>query len=354
MKKTLINLAKYLLTLAFGILLLYLALKGLTWEEVKEAFLHAHWEWLILSMVIGALSHYIRALRWGMQYRAFGYNPTQTRRFAAVMFGYLVNQAIPRGGEVARCSILMKSDKIPVAKSLGSVAVERVFDVLILLGMLVIAFFMEYEILDQMLQESLFAEKEGGGPSILLILLGLGVAGLVVFFIFRKQLLRIPLVSKAYAIFMDLYKSAISIKDVERPLLYIFYSLAIWACYVLMTYVAFFAMDEVMALEDINLFYFSYIVFVLGGIGMALPSPGGVGTYHAAVAAAFGAMMVLGDYELSKNLGGLFGTVMHISQVIMIVILGIWGYVYLMRFAPVVDSSTETPAEEEKQETVQG
>jgi len=349
LKNTLINIGKYLLALGFGILLLYLALKELSWEEVKEAVVTAPWEWLMLSMAVGAFSHFLRAVRWGMQYRAFGYNPSNLRLYAAVMFGYLVNQAIPRGGEVARCSILIKSDKIPLPKSLGSVAIERVFDVLILLSLIVLAFFLEYNALDQMLQKTIFAERGGeeGGPSLLLILMGIAAVGGIFFLIFRKRLLQIPIFQKVQAIFIDLYKSAFSVKDIENPMLFIVYTIGIWVCYILMTYFAFFAMDSVMALENINMFYFATIVTIIGGIGMALPSPGGVGTYHSAVAITFGAMMVLPTYEGSYNLGGLFGTVMHISQVIMMVSLGILGYVYLMRIAPEVDSSTMNHEEEE-------
>ncbi|MCI4671356.1 MAG: flippase-like domain-containing protein [Bacteroidia bacterium] len=350
MKKTLINIAKYLLALAFGILLLYLAMRNLTWEEVKEAFVSAHWGWLVLSMAIGAFSHYIRAVRWGMQYRAFGYNPKNLRLYAAVMLGYLVNQAIPRGGEVARCSILIKSDKIPMAKSLGSVAIERVFDVLILLSLIVLAFFLEHGALEQLLNETLFAERESeGGIPLLPIALGLGVVGLAVFLIFKKRLLQIPIVKKLYDAFLDLYRSALSIKDIENPILYIVYTIAIWVCYILMTYVAFYGMDEVMAIENINLLYFGAIVTIIGGIGMALPSPGGVGTYHISVAITFGAMMVLGTYDASYNLGILFATVMHITQLIMMISIGTWGYVYLTTIVPEVDSAIEkTPVEAEK------
>jgi len=195
---------KYVAAVGFGILLLYLALRNLSWEEFQKTVGEANLSWLLLSMAVGAFSHYIRGVRWGMQYRAFGYNPTNLRLFSAVMFGYLVNQAIPRGGEVARCSILIKSDKIPLAKSMGSVVVERVFDLLILVILIGVAFVLEVDVLEQLLID-FFPE----GFSAQWLLLGLaitGLAGLGAYIGFRKHFLKVPLFKKIDDFIMSLFQ----------------------------------------------------------------------------------------------------------------------------------------------------
>ncbi|MEO0896554.1 MAG: lysylphosphatidylglycerol synthase transmembrane domain-containing protein [Bacteroidota bacterium] len=345
MKKTLINVLKYAAATGFGILLLYLALKDISWDEFTETVRNANLGWLLFSMAIGGFSHYIRGVRWGMQYRAFGYNPSNLRLFSAVMFGYLVNQAIPRGGEVARCSILIKSDKIPFAKSVGSVVVERVFDLLILVILIGVAFVLEIDVLESMLSE--FFPNGVSGVGLLAIIGGVGLTGLVSYFAFRKHFLNIPLFKKLDDFVMNLFKSALSVKDIEKPWLFIVYTIIIWVCYILMTYVAFFALEEVANL-DINLLYFSVIVTVIGGIGMALPSPGGIGSYHTAVWVVFAALMVTGAYESSKSLGVTWAFIMHLSQFVMMVSLGILGYIYLSYVAPEVDSAMEGFEHEEE------
>jgi len=342
LKKNLINIGKYLLSLALGGGLLYLALSGTDVGQVYEDVKNADWNWLLFSMAVGLFSHYIRGVRWGMQMRASGYNPSNLRLFASVMTGYLVNQAIPRGGEVARCSILIKSDKIPVTTSLGTVVVERVFDLIILLSLILLAFVMEFETLDALIQDR-FSGSEGGseGPSPLLILMGAGVLGGIVFLIFRKRILQIPVFQKLAGFVQSLIEGAISIRYMKNPVLFIFYTIVIWVCYIMMTYVAFFAIDGVKDL-DTNLLYFGTIVTIIGGIGMAIPSPGGIGSYHSAVIIVFTTLAVAG--AASEELGRTFAFAMHASQFIMMVVAGLAGYIYLT-VAPSVDSKMDKTEE---------
>ncbi len=50
---------------------------------------------------------------------------------------YISNMAIPRSGEIARCSALKRYEKIPVSQSFGTVVIERIFD-MIMLGILLL------------------------------------------------------------------------------------------------------------------------------------------------------------------------------------------------------------------------
>jgi len=116
-----------------------------------------------------------------------------------------------------------------------------------------------------------------------------------------------------------------------------------------MTYFAFFALEEVANL-DINLAYFAIIVTVIGGIGMDLPSPGGIGSYHLAVTTVFTALLVTGEAGSSETLGATWAVVMHLSQFVMMVSLGILGYIYLSSIAPEVDSAMYDHPDHQKEE----
>jgi hypothetical protein len=65
--------------------------------------------------------------------------------YNAMMVGYLANLVLPRAGEVVRCTVLKRTDAIPVKVSLGTVITERVIDVLILFSFITLTFFVEFD-----------------------------------------------------------------------------------------------------------------------------------------------------------------------------------------------------------------
>jgi hypothetical protein len=53
--------------------------------------------------------------------------------FFAVMIGYLTNLAIPRLGEILKCTMLARYEKIPAEKLVGTIILERIIDAISLL-----------------------------------------------------------------------------------------------------------------------------------------------------------------------------------------------------------------------------
>lgn len=344
MKKSLLAIIKYLLGLGLGCVLLYFAFRGIDLEELTTELKDANLAWLLLAIGVGLVSHYFRAARWRMQMRASGYSPSQLNTFAAVMVAYLINLALPRAGEVARCSVLLRSDKVPLSTALGTVVVERVFDVIILGLLALVVFFLEFDTLYQGLRlfssDNPAEQGDAGLPVWLYVLALVGVLGAVLAFVFRQQILEIPLFQKIYQFIKDLLRSAMSIRKLEHPGLFVFYTLAIWGCYILMTYIGFFSMP---VLRDMNMSmaYFALIITVVGGIGFALPSPGGMGSYHAAVIICFLGFQLMPDAESSHQLGLAFATILHTSQLIMMIVVGGLAYLYLWLQKP-RDSAIKT------------
>jgi glycosyltransferase 2 family protein len=276
LKKKLTNFAKYALGLLLGGLFLYLAFKDAEWSEIVVELREVSLPWVLLALSIGLFSHFLRGVRWQMQLKASGYQPGYLNLFAAVMVGYLVNQALPRAGELARCTSLLRSDRVPLAKGFGTVVIERVFDLLILVVLISLAFALEADTLFEYLGRFLAArDGSDAGPSPWLM--GLGIAagvGLLGTWWLRHRLLRLPLVQRFVAFGRELWQAALSIRYIERPWLFILYTLTIWLCYWMMTYVCFFAIDSFTQV-DLDLVYLSLVTTVMGGIGMAMPVPGG-------------------------------------------------------------------------------
>lgn len=141
MNKKVSNILKSLLGLVFGVGLLWLATRGQSIDEIKGTFQNANYWWVLVGMVIAILSHYFRALRWKMLIDAAGYPSNTMNLFASIMVGYLVNQALPRAGEISRASLTARTEGFPLSTSFGTIFTDRVFD-LILLGALVFGVFL--------------------------------------------------------------------------------------------------------------------------------------------------------------------------------------------------------------------
>ena len=115
MKKQLGNILKFLISLGVGIGLVYWSLKGITPDQkqmIADSFKKANYTWLILLMFFGLGSNFFRAQRWRLLLRPLGYNPKYWNTFSAVMIMFFANLAFPRLGEVLRCSILAKYEKV--------------------------------------------------------------------------------------------------------------------------------------------------------------------------------------------------------------------------------------------------
>ena len=129
MKKRILGLSKYLLFLGLGIFLLWLTLRKSNWEEIKNDILTANFIFLIPATIMLLMSHLSRAVRWKILMEPLGYKPTLLNTFFAVMIGYWANLAVPRLGEVLKCTILGRYEKVPADKLVGTIVAERAFDV---------------------------------------------------------------------------------------------------------------------------------------------------------------------------------------------------------------------------------
>jgi len=121
-KNKLFTFIKFVFFLGLGILIIWLSVRNLTAKEKGEilaSFRIANYNWVFLAILLGILSHVLRSLRWMMFFKPMGYHPSFKNTFYAVMVGYFANMAFPRLGEVTRCGILAKYEKIPFNKGVG-------------------------------------------------------------------------------------------------------------------------------------------------------------------------------------------------------------------------------------------
>ena len=144
-KRKIFTILKYLFFLGLGIVLLWLSFRKLDMTEVWTDIKGANYYWLIVALVLAIASHIFRALRWNLLINSLNYKTKLSTTFYAVMIGYMANTAVPRMGELARCGVLSKKEKIPFNALFGTVISERLFDLITLGAIIVLVIFFQFK-----------------------------------------------------------------------------------------------------------------------------------------------------------------------------------------------------------------
>jgi glycosyltransferase 2 family protein len=299
--------------------LLWLSLRGLNVGEGenKGEFLWNTWKksnkgFLLLMAALAMVSHVIRAERWRMLLLPTGNVVKLSSSFLSLMIGYLVNLAVPRGGEVSRCYNLFQLEKTPVETSFGTVVVERATDVLCLLSLVVFSFFMEWDKLQGFINGLNFSSGQGFHIPIWVIIAAIVLmGGVVVLYLFRKN-------DKLLKIWVGFKEGLLSVFKLKNKGLYVFYSIAIWTLYFFMSYCVIKAFPET---EELGI-RAVFTLFAIGSIAMAAPLPGGTGSYHTLV--PLGLVLL---YHLPQADAVAFTFIFHAWQTLIMIVAGVVSFI---------------------------
>ncbi len=304
-----------LIPISLGLLLIWYSVSKLTAEDIeaiKNSFRTANYWWVMLSLLFGILSHFSRAYRWNYMLEPMGYKPKFPNTIMAVLVGYLVNLIVPRAGEIARATAISKYEDIPIEKAIGTIVSERIADVIMLLGIIATAFFLQTELLTKYL----FNDKEDSSYYSYLIIGGVIILGIIFYRIAQKS--SNPFFVKIREFINGLIQGVMSIFKMKKKWAFILHTIFIWLMYVLMFYVVTFALPETS-----NLPFGAIIVgFVVGGLSMALTN-GGLGTYPVFVASA------ITLYDVPENPALAFGWIMWTAQTLMVLFFGGLSFIIL-------------------------
>lgn len=317
---------QYMVTLGIAAFLLWFVYKDLDFKSMLSRFSEVNYFWVILSMFLATISNYIRAYRWNLMLEPLGYDLKSSRTFLAVLTGYFANLLVPRMGEVSKCGVLKKTDNVTMTNSIGSVVAERVIDVLTLLVIVALTFFLEFDKLSGFMLSYFEGDLDGFDKSIAkLIILGaifavLAVGLFVLLRVFRERIKRHPLFIKVRHLIRSLLDGMLSIRKIKHKSLFWLSTIAIWVLYYFMSYVVFFSIPETSHLG----FLAGLSVLLMGGIAMATPVQGGIGPYHLLVSG------VLILYGVSDADGKFFAFLLHTSQFVLLLVTGGIGFMISM------------------------
>jgi uncharacterized protein (TIRG00374 family) len=256
-----------------------------------------------LSMFFGIMSHLSRAYRWGFLLQPLGYRPRFLNLVLTVLITYVSNLGIPRSGEVLRSTALRAYEKIPFEKSFGTVVMERLVDLILLLICVGIGFLLERDMVRSLFNSDANTGNKGLGVLIFLFI------GLV--FLYWTKHTKHPWGKKIQNFINGLISGITSIRNMPNAIWFWVHTFFIWAMYVLMFWVIKFSLPGADVLNLAAIFP----AFIAGGLAMSATN-GGIGLYPIAVAA------VLSHYGLGYELALAYGWVMWTAQTLMVVFFG--------------------------------
>jgi uncharacterized protein (TIRG00374 family) len=306
---------KITLPLLFGAVLVWYSLSKISIFELLEYFKNANYLWVGLGVFFGLLSHLSRAYRWRFQLEPMGYNIKMGNSIMAVFITYIINYTIPRAGEVARASVLTNYEGVPFEKSFGTIVSERLADMLVMIGIISIALFLQFEFISNQFFEKI--EKLDVSTN---QVLGFAVASFFLIVVSMTIIQRgtSKTTIKIKSIISGLLEGITSILKMKKKWAFLFHTLFIWGMYVLMFYVTSFSLVETSQLP----FSAILIGFIFASFSIAATN-GGIGSYPLAVFAAFSMFNIPEDPSIA------FGWIMWTSQTLMIMFFGGLSLLYL-------------------------
>ena len=318
MKKAILTIIKYLFFLGLGIFLVWWSIHKMgdkNWEECKTALKSARYFLFFPVFFILIAGHISRAIRWRILMQPLGYNPSLINTFFAVMVGYLANLAVPRLGEVLKCTILGKYEKVPADKLVGTILVERAIDVLSLLLVFIVAIATQASIIGEYAKKTISTSFLSGDKESMIVNLVFFVAMLVIIYFTLKYIFKkyseIGLVKKINMLIKGVGAGLSSVKNLKNKKAFIFHSIFIWSCYAAGTYIDFFVIPQTSDLPVAA----AFPVLAFASIGMIV-TPGGIGTYQWFI------MEVMMLYGIERSYGYANGLLQWIAQFFIILIVG--------------------------------
>jgi uncharacterized protein (TIRG00374 family) len=279
-------------------------------EEIKKHFKNANYYYLNFSIFIAFLGSASRAYRWKYALDHMGYKTSFANNFMAVSIGYLMNMTVPRSGEISRALVLKKYNNVPFDKGFGSIIGERIVDTIILFGLIIVAFFVQYDVLKTFVLDKVPIQN-------LILLLVIGFVFFIAFILiyFYSKLKFILKLKEKIA---GLKEGILSILHMKKKWSYLGHTIFIWFSYIYMFYIGLLVISETSVLT-LGAVITSFIV---GSVAIAFTNSG-FGSYPFLMA------KILLFYHISETAGSAFGWIIWTSQMLLLVFLGALSFLLL-------------------------
>ena len=333
MNKKISNILKYILSAGVAVLLLYFSFREVEWKDFMEGLRTCRWEFIVLSMAAGIAAFWFRGLRWRQLLLPIDPSTRRITTFNAVNIGYIANFVFPRIGEFVRCGVVTRRSaseegeasgqarkKASYDKVLGTVVLERGWDMLSMLLLLVVLLSARWEkfggfFMTQM-WEPLSDRLDFSIWWIVAMLTVCAAGGVYFLWIFRKSN---SLCIKIWGLITGIMQGFSSCLKMEGKWKFFVSTALIWSMYWLMAAATMWAIPVLDGLNMIDALFLS----LAGSLGWLVPVPGGCGAFH-----FVGSLALQAIYGIPFETGIIFATLSHESQAITMAIFGGLSYGY--------------------------
>lgn len=308
---------KVFLPLSLGIILLWLLYRN---QNLKEIMLiikkGVRYEIILFSLIFGLMGNMVRGWRWCMLIDSLGKRVGRFNAIYAILGNYAINLAFPRVGEIWRCGVITKYEKIPFTKLLGTLFVDRIMDTFVVglltfcLSIFNIRFFRHFfsenppliiDALYKMLSSVWFY-------------IGIFVLALMIWFVFVR-LRHLSFVKKTVGLLKNVLEGIKSLWKIKKKGRFFLQTFLIWCCYFIYFYITFYAFEFT---QDLGV-RIGLIAFAMSSIGVAVPVQGGIGVWHFMVISTFVA------FGVDKSDAGAFALVVFTVQTVWVALVGLFG-----------------------------
>ena len=311
---------KIILPLAFGCLLLWYLYSKMDLNEIWEVIRKGvRYDIILFSLLFGLGANIMRGLRWGLLIRSLGDKVKTHNVIYAVLGNYAVNLVLPRVGEVWRCGMITKYDKIPFTRLLGTLLIDRVSDT-VMVGLITCSiiifnfgFFQDFFAKNPSLLEGF----QSMFNSIWIYIIGVSFI-IGIWFVFT-YMSNFTLVKKAKSMLQNIWEGMKSVWLMKQKGLFLIQTLLIWIGYFFYFYITFFAFDFT---QDLGIVV-GLIAFTMGSIAVAVPVQGGIGPWH------FMVIATLVCFGVKETDAAAFALVVHTVQTIWLGLTGLVGVIAL-------------------------
>ncbi|MDR3266477.1 MAG: flippase-like domain-containing protein [Tannerella sp.] len=313
---------KIFLPLLLGIVLLWSLYHKSDWTKIAEIVkVGVDYKILLSSLFFGLAANVIRGFRWAMLIDSLGKPVKRKNIIYAVLGSYAINNAIPfRVGEIWRCGITSKYEKVPFTKLLGTLFVDRFMDSVMVTLLTLCLFTFNIHFFNNFFSENppliidTFYKIISSGWTYLGI-----VTVIVLIWILFVKFNHLIIVQKIKGFIYKVWEGVRSLWKIKRKSLFLLQTLLIWSGYFLYFYITFFAFDFT---KDLGV-RIALIAFVMSSIGIAIPVPGGIGVWNFMVISTFV------TFGVNNTDAEAFTIVVWSVQYIWFVLVGLFGIIAL-------------------------
>ena len=334
MKHKIKKIIKYVLSLSLAVALLWISFREVNWTDFIAGLNECRWEWIVLSMLAGAFAFWLRAVRWRQLLLPLDDSITRITAFNGVNIGNISNFVFPRIGEFVRCGVIVRHSKrssstryaerseatASYEKVLGTVVLERGWELLVMLLLLAVVLIFGFDRFGTFFVDRIWIPMtERFNANLWLVLSVVAAFGAGMLAVFWRMRDKNSFCRKVWGVFKGIAQGLTSCMKMERKWLFFAYTAFIWLTYWFMAYATVKAAPFLDGLDLVDALFLSLV----GGLGFAVPVPGGIGAFHFIISMTLSVM-----YEVPVELGVVYATLSHTSQAITQIVFGIGSYAY--------------------------